>query len=119
MSERVTVQVDAIGNFSNLIGEVGKFRSQLQNLKLPNNLTAKLEKGFDNVESKVAHFQNLLGKEITTKSDFSKLISSARAAETAIDGLKKDISSIGDGGDNFEDAPAPTAKGYSAWDSWE
>ena len=96
MSERVTVQVDAIGNFSNLIGEVGKFRSQLQNLKLPNNLTAKLEKGFDNVESKVAHFQSLLGKEITTKSDFSKLVSSARAAETAIDGLKKDISSIGD-----------------------
>ncbi|MBQ5377205.1 MAG: hypothetical protein IIU48_01655 [Prevotella sp.] len=32
---------------------------------------------------------------------------------------QSDISSIGDGGDNFDDAPAPTAKGYSAWDSWE
>lgn len=32
---------------------------------------------------------------------------------------QSDISSIGDGGDNFEDAPAPTAKGFSAWDSWE
>lgn len=96
MAERVTVQVDAIGNFSNIIGEVGKFRSQLQSLKLPDKLTAKLEKGFDNVESKVAHFQSLLGKGITTKNDFSKLVSSARSAETAIDGLKNDIKSIGD-----------------------
>jgi len=96
MAERVTVQVDAIGNFSNLIGEVGKFRSQLQSLKLPDKLTAKLEKGFDNVESKVTHFQSLLNKGITTKGDFSKLISSARSAETAIDGLKNDIKSIGD-----------------------
>ena len=96
MAERVTVQVDAIGNFSNIIGEVGKFRSQLQSLKLPDKLTAKLEKGFDNVESKVAHFQSLLSKGITTKNDFSKLVSSARSAETAIDGLKNDIKSIGD-----------------------
>ena len=94
-SERFTVQVDAIGNFSNVIGEVGKFRSQLQSLKLPDKLTAKLEKGFDNVESKVAHFQSLLSKGITTKSDFSKLISSAHSAETAISGLKEDINSIG------------------------
>ena len=94
--ERFTVQVDAIGNFSNVIGEVNKFRSQLQSLKLPDKLTAKLEKGFDNVESKVSHFQSLLNKGITTKGDFSKLISSARSAETAISGLKDDIKSIGD-----------------------
>ena len=96
MSDRVTIQVDAIGNFSNVIGEVGKFRSQLQSLKLPDKLTAKLEKGFDNVESKVSHFQSLLSKGITTKGDFSKLVSSARTAETAINGLKDDIKSIGD-----------------------
>lgn len=94
-NERFTVQVDAIGNFSNVISEVGKFRSQLQSLKLPDKLTAKLEKGFDNVESKVAHFQSLLSKGITTKGDFSKLISSAHSAETAISGLKEDINSIG------------------------
>lgn len=96
MTERITYQVDAIGNFSNLIGEVGKFKSQLQSLKLPDKLTTKLEKGFDNVESKVTHFQSLLNKGVTTKGDFSKLISSARSAETAIDGLKNDIKSIGD-----------------------
>lgn len=95
-NERLVVQVDAIGNFSNVIGEVGKFRSQLQSLKLPDKLTAKLEKGFDNVESKVSHFQSLLSKGITTKGDFSKLVSSARSAETAINGLKDDIKSVGD-----------------------
>ena len=95
-NERVTVQVDAIGNFSSLMGEVGKFRTQLQNLKLPDKITNKLEKGFDNVEAKVSHFQSLLNKGITTKGDFSKLVSSARAADKAIADLKQDVRSIGD-----------------------
>lgn len=91
----VNLQVNAIGNFSNVIGEVNKFRSQLQNLKLPDKLTAKLEKGFDNVESKVSHFQSLLNKGITTKGDFSRLISSARAADKALVDLKEDVKTIG------------------------
>jgi hypothetical protein len=30
-----------------------------------------------------------------------------------------DIPTIGDGGDNDEDAPDPTAKGMNLWDGWE
>jgi hypothetical protein len=30
-----------------------------------------------------------------------------------------DLISIGDGGDNDDDAPGPAAKGSNVWDSWE
>jgi len=30
-----------------------------------------------------------------------------------------DIPTIGDGGDNDEDAPSPTAKSTNLWDGWE
>ena len=96
MDQRMGLRIDAIGNFSNVIGEVNKFKAQLQGLKLPDKLTAKLEKGFDNVESKVSHFQSLLSKGITTKGDFSKLVSSARAADKALIDLKDDVKAIGD-----------------------
>jgi len=96
MDQRIGLRIDAIGNFSNVIGEVNKFKAQLQGLKLPDKITAKLEKGFDNVESKVTHFQSLLNKGITTKGDFSKLVSSARAADKALVDLKDDVKAIGD-----------------------
>ena len=96
MSERVTVQVDAVGNFSNIIGEVGKFKSQLQSLKLPDNITKKLEKGFENVESRVAKFQSVLDKGITTKGAFSKLVSSAEGVNTALTHIKNLVEDIGD-----------------------
>ena len=30
-----------------------------------------------------------------------------------------DIPTIGDGGDNDDDAPGPSAKGMNLWDGWE
>ena len=30
-----------------------------------------------------------------------------------------DIPTIGDGGDNDDDAPGPSAKGTNLWDGWE
>ena len=70
-SERLVFQVDAIGNFSNVIGEVNKLRSHLQTLKLPKKTTEGLEKGLDEVEAKYAKFQSLASKGVNTKGDFN------------------------------------------------
>lgn len=32
---------------------------------------------------------------------------------------QEDLSIIGDGGDNDDDAPGPSAKGMNLWDGWE
>lgn len=91
----VNVQVNAIGNFGNVIGEVGKLRTQLQSLKLPKNITDNLNKGLENVETKFSHFQSLLSKGINTKGDFSKLLSSAKEVDQVINKLQKDVKAVG------------------------
>ena len=95
-SERLVFQVDAIGNFSNVIGEVNKLRSHLQTLKLPKKTTEGLEKGLDEVEAKYAKFQSLASKGVNTKGDFNNLVKSAREAERAVENLKKKAEKIGD-----------------------
>jgi len=94
MSENVRVSVEAIGNFSNLMGEVNKFKAQLQKLKLPKDIGDKLEKSLDEVEKKALNFQSILNKGVKTKGDFSKLLSSAKETDRAIEELKKDMASV-------------------------
>ena len=94
-SEKITIQVDAIGNFSNLTGQVNNFKSQLKNLKLPDNITSKLEKSLDNMQEKASKFQSSLRKGISGKSDFSKLVKDAEAYRSAMSRLEKDLDSVG------------------------
>lgn len=95
MSEQVTVQVNAIGNFSNLTGEMNKFKSQLQGLKLPKNIMSGIEKAMDNVSEKANKFQSLLAKGINSKGDYSRLVSSAKEYETAISQLDRAMDRVG------------------------
>ena len=93
-NERVTVQVDAIGNFSSVIGEVNKLQSRLQSLKLPSNLNTKFEGSLKNIMDKYNQFQTLANKGIQTKGDFSKLNSSAKELESSIRNLKKELNGV-------------------------
>lgn len=94
MTERIAIQVDAIGNFSSVIGEVNKLQSRLQSLKLPSNLNTKFEGSLKNIMDKYNEFQTLANKGIRTKGDFSKLNSSAKEFESSIRALKKELNGV-------------------------
>lgn len=93
-SERVVFQVDAIGNFSNVIGEVNKLQSRLQSLKLPSNLNTKFESSLKDIMNKYEQFQTLASKGVRTKGDFSKLNSSAKDFENSLRSLKKELNGV-------------------------
>lgn len=93
--QTVNLRVNAIGNFSNLIGEVNKFKSQLKDIKLPKNIGSDLEKSLTNLEAKYGKFQSLASKGINTKGDFSKLRTAASEVEREIARIEKLMSSVG------------------------
>ena len=94
MDQRIGLRIDAIGNFSNVIGEVNKLQSRLQSLKLPSNLNTKFESSIKNIIDKYNEFQTLANKGVKTKGDFSKLNSSAKEVESSIRALKKELNGV-------------------------
>lgn len=93
-SETVNLQINAIGNFSNVIGEVNKLQSRLQSLKLPANLNGKFESSLKDIINKYNQFQSLAEKGVQTKGDFSKLNNSARDFENSLRSLRKELTGI-------------------------
>jgi hypothetical protein len=95
-TETVGLNIVATGTFSNLLSEVNKFKSELKALKLPDNVTKKLEGSFDKLNVEAEKFKNILSKGVTTKGDFSKLMSSAKSVEAAMRTIKTEVASIND-----------------------
>ena len=93
-TETVGLNIIATGTFNNLLSEVNKFKSELKALKLPNDVTKKLEGSFDKLNVEAEKFKNILNKGITTKGDFSKLMSSAKGVEAAMKVIKTEVASI-------------------------
>ena len=93
-TETVGLNIVATGTFNNLLSEVNKFKSQLKALKLPDNVTKKLEGSFDKLNVEAEKFKSILNKGITTKGDFSKLMSSAKGVEAAMKVIKTEVASI-------------------------
>ena len=93
-TETVGLNIVATGTFNNLLSEVNKFKSELKALKLPDNVTKKLEGSFDKLNVEAEKFKNILNKGITTKGDFSKLMSSAKGVEAAMKMIKTEVASI-------------------------
>ena len=95
-SESVNLQINAIGNFSNVIGEVGKLQSRLQSLKLPKNLGGESAKGLTELQQKFENLQNLANKGIKTKNDFNNFEKAAKEVDVALRQVEKSLNSISD-----------------------
>ena len=90
----VNLQVNAIGNFNSVIGEVGKLQSRLQALKLPKNLGTDAAKGLTDLEQKFTKFQNLASRGIKTKGDLNNFEKAAKEVDLAVRQVEKSLNSI-------------------------
>lgn len=90
----VNLQINAIGNFNSVIGEVGKLQSRLQALKLPKNLGTDAAKGLTDLEQKFTKFQNLASRGIKTKGDFNNFEKAAKEVDLAVRQVEKSLNSI-------------------------
>ena len=95
-TDTVNLQINAIGNFSNVIGEVNKLQSRLQNLKLPKNLGDDSARGLTELQQKFQELQNLANKGIKTKADFNNFEKAAKEVDIAARQVEKSLNSISD-----------------------
>lgn len=95
-TDTVNLQINAIGNFSNVIGEVNKLQSRLQSLKLPKNLGDESARGITELQQKFENLQNLVNRGIKTKADFNNFERAAKEVDIAARQVEKSLNSISD-----------------------
>lgn len=73
MANHFTVTFDAQMNMRGIDGSLGKLKSQLQSLKLPDQIEKQSSKIIGNLEREISAFKTLSAKDITSAGDFKKL----------------------------------------------
>lgn len=90
MADSVTeILLRARGDFSDLTGKISSLRKEFQNLKLPKDITANLEKGFNRLDPILKSYQKQLDKGFKTKTDLKNF----EATRHELDAIFSDITS--------------------------
>ena len=90
MADSVTeILLRARGDFSDLTGKISGLRKEFQNLKLPKDITANLEKGFNRLDPILKSYQKQLDKGFKTKTDLKNF----EATRHELDAIFGDITS--------------------------
>ena len=90
MADNVTeILLRARGDFSDLTGKISGLRKEFQNLKLPKDITANLEKGFNRLDPILKSYQKQLDKGFKTKTDLKNF----EATRHELDAIFSDITS--------------------------
>lgn len=98
-SQKYTLTFDAQFNISQMKAALTQIQSSLGNLHLPQNITKGLEGTFRKLSKEVSEFEVAASKDITKKSDFTKVEKSADRIISQFERLKlqiKDLSNLPD-----------------------
>ena len=94
VEERVNIVFETQMKVDQVAGSVQKIQGLLKNLKMPANLTGKLEGQFTNLGTQITKYKEQLEKPIKTKADLSALTKSANKVDEQFKELLKTIKSI-------------------------
>ena len=73
MSEIVTVTVKGVGDFSDVVSNVGAVQKALTKLKLPDKLGDNLNKNISNFMKEYEKYQNKISEGIKTQGDYNQV----------------------------------------------
>ena len=94
-NQKFTLTFDANLNVNQMKGALNLVQSELNKLSLPQNFTRNFDSIFNKLSEELRNFSILAGKDITSKTDFSKLEKSAEKITTLFENLKLQIKDIG------------------------
>ena len=93
--QRFTLTFDANLEVSKMKGALGEIQKSLNGLQLPQNVTKGLQNTFQKLSEEIRNFEVQAGKDITGKTDFSKLEKSADKINGLFEKLKIQIKDLG------------------------
>ena len=93
-SQKFTLSFDAQLNISQLKGAIGNIQNELNRLQLPQSLTKGIQGTIDGLLKQVQTFEASLGKDITSKADFSKISRQAEKIGDSFEKLKLQVRDI-------------------------
>lgn len=92
--EKFTLQFDALLNVSQMKGALNSVQGELNKLKLPSNVTRELQNTFQKLSTEVKNFENATSGGVSSKSDFTRLESSAKKILGLYDKLQNQVQGL-------------------------
>ena len=93
--QKFTLTFDANLEVSKMKTALSDVQKSLNGLQLPQNITKNLQSTFQKLSQEVQNFEVQVGKDITSKADFSKLEKSADRINNLFETLKVQLKDIG------------------------
>ena len=94
-NQKFTLTFDAQLNVNQMKSALSQIQSTLNGLHLPQNISQGLQGTFNKLSGEVRNFEVLIGKDITSKADFTKLEKSATKITDLFNDLRIQISDLG------------------------
>ena len=93
-AQTITLNLKAIGDFSDVTSDIQQVQQMLKKLKLPPNLEQSFESVFTDLTKETTKYQNLLNSGFKKKSDVTGLESSGQKINKLLQKMKTEMGKI-------------------------